>query len=597
MRLINTRTYEITEFLGRIPQYAILSHTWGSDELSLQEWQRMNTSDLFNCPKSGCKKVLQACALARLDWLDFIWVDTVCIDKTSSAELSEAINSMFSWYQMSKICYAYLADVEPISNHGLPKTSIRESRWFTRGWTLQELLAPRLLVMLAQDWSKLGYLDTISDLVSDITGIPEDALLNFQPSGSTSVGQRLSWVSNRITTRLEDIAYCMLGILDVNLTLLYGEGKKAFLRLQEELIKVSDDHTLFVWSYMPEIHSGFFPAARREQLRALHSREAEYLIRQEARGATNNYPIERVAHLVLNDHWNNESRAPVSMLSSDPVAFYDCGSYSRSQHAQFNSFTPYETNNLGLSIRLPVFETFESGRLVLIALGCERRHLESEVVCLVLERVRPGYHVFRRPNYPHHPTLLSGMARPAWHYKFKKIQVLRSVNMVLYADTSEAWRRLLIVFPLGMNGNIKVASHDPHGGWSSGGLLFRHPGECSILTANYLRFEGPEGKMTIYVGLEFLSTGGVQWYCEIDPEPESSTFHLWERGLHREELLSEDDWLEMRRHQVGGGKISSYFITVAFGDDIVVGPHEPAQVMQVFFHPNDALLEEADIDL
>ena len=178
--------------------------------------------------------------------------DTNCIDKSSSAELSEAINSMFVWYRDAVVCYAYLEDVEPSpSNAAHNAVSIKSSRWFTRGWTLQELLAPEEVLLYSRRWTKLGTKRSLAAIISDITRIPihvleGDGLL------SSSVAQKMSWLSTRSTTRVEDMAYCMLGIFDLNLPLLYGEGPKAFFRLQEEIIRVSNDSTIFCWSWIPE---------------------------------------------------------------------------------------------------------------------------------------------------------------------------------------------------------------------------------------------------------------------------------------------------------------------------------------------------------
>ncbi|KAK0621905.1 heterokaryon incompatibility protein-domain-containing protein [Bombardia bombarda] len=248
MRLINVATLEVEEFQGTsIPKYAILSHTWGDGEASLQQWTRRLTR-LRHHRKPGFVKINAACVQARRDGLPYLWADTVCIDKTSSAELSEAINSMYAWYANAKICYVYLSDV---ANRPADNTDtfdlVRQSRWFTRGWTLQELLAPTALIFYSKDWTLLGTKNALAVLISSVTGIPEICLHKRKRLDEYSIAQRMTWAANRITTREEDMAYCLLGIFGINMPLLYGEGINAFRRLQEEIIKVSDDHSIFAF--------------------------------------------------------------------------------------------------------------------------------------------------------------------------------------------------------------------------------------------------------------------------------------------------------------------------------------------------------------
>ncbi|KAK1751428.1 hypothetical protein QBC47DRAFT_391778 [Echria macrotheca] len=206
--------------------------------------------------KSGYKKILGACRLAKADDFKWLWVDTNCIDKTSSAELSEAINSMYEWYRRAKVCYAYLSDVP--GPKGLPESldMFKRSRWFTRGWTLQELLAPPKIKFYGASWIFLGTTDKgimewspFNRLLSDITGIPLGYLDGSFLMSSASVAQRMSWAARRETTRVEDRAYSLLGIFGVNMPMLYGEGERAFLRLQEEIIKNSADQSIFAWGF------------------------------------------------------------------------------------------------------------------------------------------------------------------------------------------------------------------------------------------------------------------------------------------------------------------------------------------------------------
>lgn len=255
MRLINTDTLDLSEFFGSdIPKYAILSHTWDKNgEITYQEWVARDKTSITH--KSGYQKVIGACQKAYSHGIDWLWVDTNCIDKTSSAELSEAINSMFTWYHDSVECYVYLADVEISEDIEVRSDpSFRQSKWFTRGWTLQELLAPKDVTFYACDWSNIGNRDrSLLQTISEVTGIGNQALCSIKIMSEASVATKMSWLSRRETTRVEDMAYCMLGIFNLNMPLLYGEGSKAFTRLQEEIIKKSNDHSIFAWSWNGEV--------------------------------------------------------------------------------------------------------------------------------------------------------------------------------------------------------------------------------------------------------------------------------------------------------------------------------------------------------
>ena len=152
MRLLSTLAGELHEFFDeKTPPYAILSHTWGDGEVSLQDLEGGRTTN-----KAGYAKIKSCCELAASEGWEFVWIDTCCIDKSSSAELSEAINSMFRWYQRAEVCYAYLSDVDLQGTAHLDSSIIHGSRWFTRGWTLQELLAPAVVVFYDKHWTEIG---------------------------------------------------------------------------------------------------------------------------------------------------------------------------------------------------------------------------------------------------------------------------------------------------------------------------------------------------------------------------------------------------------------------------------------------------------
>ncbi|KAI1752005.1 heterokaryon incompatibility protein-domain-containing protein [Xylaria castorea] len=221
MRLINTKSLDLEEWFGSaIPKYAILSHTWEKEE------------------KIGYRKILAACHQVRRDSLDYLWVDTNCIDKKSSVELIEAINSMFAVTAESTKT-AQLIGME----------QLYQRRWFTRGWTLQELLAPNAVFFFDMDWQGIGVKDWQADLgfcvmLQKITGIRATYINSVCSIFDAAISESMSWLALRKTTRDEDLAYCMLGIFGTNVPLLYGEGRQAFLRLQEEIIRISNDFCL-----------------------------------------------------------------------------------------------------------------------------------------------------------------------------------------------------------------------------------------------------------------------------------------------------------------------------------------------------------------
>ncbi|KAH8884356.1 HET-domain-containing protein [Thozetella sp. PMI_491] len=244
MRLLNTETFELDSFPAAedAPPYAILSHTWGHEEVLFED-ARHGKEHLHNCGKEGLYKVLRSTSKANHDGYGYIWIDTCCIDKSSSAELSEAINSMFAWYQHSAVCYAYLVDYE----HGTGD-QLSASRWFTRGWTLQELIAPSDVQFFDSYWCGFGDRTQLCSEITKACSLCQENADLDKVLDLFSISSRMSWASNRRTTRVEDIAYSLLGIFKVTMPLLYGEGARAFQRLQHEIARSSHDQTLLVWS-------------------------------------------------------------------------------------------------------------------------------------------------------------------------------------------------------------------------------------------------------------------------------------------------------------------------------------------------------------
>lgn len=255
MWLLSTSRAELKWFIS--PEYvqegyAILSHVWDSRETSFQEMEmlRIECAGDGRIPRDHAPaKVRDSCLLAERHGYRWLWNDTCCINKESSAELGEAINSMFQYYCLAEVCYAYLHDVSRGCVLEAEDSEFRRSRWYTRGWTLQELIAPHFLVFVAQDWSMLGDKASLAGLIEEITRIPVPVLRGeVTPlDSSVSIAQRMSWAAERETSRVEDRAYSLMGLFDVNMPTIYGEGTRAFRRLQEEIMKDSGDTSLFVW--------------------------------------------------------------------------------------------------------------------------------------------------------------------------------------------------------------------------------------------------------------------------------------------------------------------------------------------------------------
>ncbi|KAF5691361.1 beta transducin [Fusarium circinatum] len=300
MRLLNVINKRLESFFDKeIPPYGILSHRWGKDEITFQDLTQQPLQELQG--RRSFYKIWALLNQAGKDGLSYVWIDTCCIDKSSSAELSEAINSMFRWYQQSEKCYVYLDDFNTSSNceimHYEPaenyivldksETSFFDSLWFTRGWTLQELIAPRNVEFYDKEWVSFGSRDgALLDRICKRTGIwpqlfrePRCACPNSafavrdgicagckgldtlpQTLDSFVISIKMSWASSRITTRKEDAAYCLLGLFNLNMPLLYGEGDKAFLRLQEAIVRQSKDQSVLLWRARPDVApQGFVP--------------------------------------------------------------------------------------------------------------------------------------------------------------------------------------------------------------------------------------------------------------------------------------------------------------------------------------------------
>lgn len=239
MRLL-TYTHEgqlsiMRDLFDHIPPYAILSHTWIADEEEVTHQELQHNTDKR---KAGYRKIEFCGEQAKRDGITHFWVDTCCIDKANHVELSEAIASMYRWYQQAQKCYVYLADVSTrkrsVEGDHLWEASFEASRWFTRGWTLQELLAPRVVEFFSREGDLLGTKQTLASQIHKTTSIPL-AALHGAPLTQFPIPERIRWSQERRTKKKEDRAYCLLGIFDVFMPLIYGEGENALRRLEKEI--------------------------------------------------------------------------------------------------------------------------------------------------------------------------------------------------------------------------------------------------------------------------------------------------------------------------------------------------------------------------
>ncbi|KAI0772436.1 hypothetical protein BD413DRAFT_545420 [Trametes elegans] len=290
--------------------------------------------------------------------MEWIWIDTCCIDKASSAELSEAINSMFAWYRDAQVCIVYLADVPTLGDPDprAPDSPFRRSRWFTRGWTLQELVAPDPhMVFLSREWVPIGRRAKLADVIEEITKVDAKLLTTqYTPAAleelETSVARRMSWAASRQTTRAEDRAYSLMGLFDIHMPILYGEGgAKAFTRLQMEIIRRSPDHTIFAWG-----PHALLPGPMRNLASASPG------------GDVHSFPL----------------------LARSPTAFRDSGDLhavsTDALTARFNlppiAFPEYHETNHGVRIQLPIFMLPWSHYMPLFCavLACYRRGAGSD---------------------------------------------------------------------------------------------------------------------------------------------------------------------------------------------------------------------------
>lgn len=242
MRLLEARKdghLTLKSFSGEVPPYAILSHTWGADETEVS-FKDIVHAQAYRC-KNGFAKIEFCRQQSRKDGIDHFWVDTCCINKADAVELQTAITSMYRWYREARKCYVFLSDVSHAhyqeNNATLhQEASLKYSRWFTRGWTLQELIAPTVVEFYSQEGTLLGTKETLNITLSRITGIPSSALLHQKELSAFTVAKRMSWVKLRSTTKPQDKVYCLFGLFGVSTFINYGEDQDtAYARLADAI--------------------------------------------------------------------------------------------------------------------------------------------------------------------------------------------------------------------------------------------------------------------------------------------------------------------------------------------------------------------------
>ncbi|KAL9107300.1 MAG: hypothetical protein Q9227_007752 [Pyrenula ochraceoflavens] len=432
MRLMNTETLELEEFSdAEVPEYAILSHRWGSEEV---EFSHMISNAAHN--RRGYSKIVRFCEISQSKGFKYGWVDTCCINKGNSSELIQSINSMYKWYAKSTICLAYLPDVSPTM------TEIGDSEWWQRGWTLQELIAPKALEFYNADWDYIGSKHELHQQIHQITGISPDVLNGASPS-ECSIAQRMSWAANRITTHTEDRAYSLLGLFDVSLPMIYGEGSKAFLRLQEEIIRKSDDHSIFAWRH------GFPPTPR----------------------------------------------ARCGLFATSPSAFKACQDVVRAP-AVLSPKNEFSMTNQGLAIELALIPY--SMQTYLAILNCGQRNSPWKRLGILLEKLSSGSH-YARVCIGHAAVVSIYLPQlQTWDYQCHRVYVRQELQESSTKEILENRQQTFVLRNVDVHGfgvddvnfatvasrdDRRLASRDPHlmqipdGLYGTAGVFYLRPEE------------------------------------------------------------------------------------------------------------------------
>ncbi|KAI0369064.1 HET-domain-containing protein [Pilatotrama ljubarskyi] len=357
--------------------YAALSHVWKGHEQSFQDVQAI-LAEGGAARSRASAKIHGCCRLAERHGYAWVWIDTCCIDKTSSAELSEAINSMFEWYARAQVCYAYLHDVPQGEALDGADSAFRRSEWFARGWTLQELVAPDTVVFLSSTWTVLGTKASLARLLEEVTGI-DTAVLTFRRKLSdVSIARRMSWAARRKTTRIEDEAYCLMGIFDVNMPTIYGEGRRAFLRLQEEITKQSPDQTIFAWGTTAPFMSLQICPRKAQAFLAVPDDPDRYLLASSPTAfadSANVVPIQTdVATLAASNIFRGDRSRAGTLWDSMAAYIREQLRLATDAHVPVPEFV---VTSQGVRCRLPIIEDIEGNCPVSVAvLACQ--HISAD---------------------------------------------------------------------------------------------------------------------------------------------------------------------------------------------------------------------------
>ncbi|KAI6135431.1 hypothetical protein EV401DRAFT_534262 [Pisolithus croceorrhizus] len=394
----------LRELDDEITSYAILSHRWGAEVgyeemtglMKMEEGKRDEVRQ-----RCGYQKIIKSCEQATKDGHKWLWIDTCCIDKRSSSELSEAISSMYRWYQNAQVCYAYLNDVcesifPTVQDNGKFDQSNGWPEWFMRGWTLQELVAPKQVEFFNKDWVSIGNKRRLAPALEDITRIPRDVLTGGLAAKRLSVAQIMSWAAHRKTTRVEDRAYSLMGLFGVNMPMLYGEGRKAFRRLQLEIIRELSDHSIFAWRpWIPRAGS------------VLAEDPSDFL----GCGDVENVEPDDFADTLIKEYIERNGLNDESSRS-------DFDSRARHQHklavlrstVNLQQFRTFIVNNAGIEVLLPVIPFRDSPSHFRAILACRSGFLQTslvtiDLVCSGSSFSRTSVDFSLAPTYPDFKTL------------------------------------------------------------------------------------------------------------------------------------------------------------------------------------------------
>ncbi|KIK28106.1 hypothetical protein PISMIDRAFT_605388 [Pisolithus microcarpus 441] len=427
-------------------RYCILSHRWiEGQEVNYEQMKDLAKSDsvyeILNW--QGYQKILKACSVAD-GLFEYLWVDTCCIDKRSSSELSEAINSMFRWYKNSSRCYTYLHDTSdfPIDpdlanfpdSNGWPQ-------WFSRGWTLQELIAPDDLQFFSRDWKGIGNKRSRATELKRITGVPVRVLADGLSSYAPSFAEIMSWAAERRTTLVEDEAYSLIGLLSINMPMLYGEGKKAFQRLQLEFMRITNDQSVFAWR-----------ATKVGSTKGGESTDGGNI--QEMGWTSGVLPDSPVAFKGCHD-----------IIQMAPREFYRSLSISWESDAQAlaeggdcEALPPFTVTNLGIRIPLPLRPYYGCPSVFRVALACRRR-CNLTPLAIDLAAFGPIHYRYSGADGPIQPFSQNQRLRLAY-----QDETPRGITFKLVETTVLHNFRRCLVFPPNTrseDGSLRLSSTNP----------------------------------------------------------------------------------------------------------------------------------------